>query len=144
MVDDALFSSTKKNWGTPQELFDSLNAEFNFDLDAAASPENTKCQRYLTKKDDALSCDWPGKTIFLNPPYGRKESKIWVKKAWEESRKGKTVVCLLPSRTDTSWFHDFVYNKAETRFLRGRLKFEGAKDGAPFPSMVVIFRGELK
>lgn len=134
------YSSKKMDWETPQDFFDKLNAEFNFTLDAAASHENKKCPKYFTKDDDGLSLDWRGETVWLNPPYGRELPK-WVEKAYEESRKkNTTVVMLIPSRTDTRYFHDYIYGKAEIRFVKGRLKFVGAKDAAPFPSMVVIYR----
>lgn len=140
MVDAVLYSSKSEEWETPQDLFDQLNAQFSFTLDAAATAENTKCEEFLTREDDALaeSTNWPG-VVWLNPPYGRGLYK-WIEKAWWECLGGSTVVMLLPSRTDTQWFHDFIYNKAEVIFLRGRLKFSGNKNAAPFPSMIVVFR----
>lgn len=140
MVDAVLYSSKSEEWETPQDLFDQLNAQFSFTLDAAATAENAKCEEFLTREDDALaeSTNWPG-TVWLNPPYGR-GLYSWIEKAWWECMGGSTVVMLLPSRTDTQWFHDFIYNKAEVIFLRGRLKFSGNKNAAPFPSMIVVFR----
>lgn len=135
-----MFSSKTDEWSTPQEFFDKLNAEFGFTLDPCATHENAKCEKYYTKEDDGLKQDWSGETVFCNPPYGR-VIKHWVKKCYEESRKeNTTVVMLIPARTDTSYFHDYIYNKAkEIRFIRGRLKFGNAKNSAPFPSIVVVF-----
>jgi phage N-6-adenine-methyltransferase len=140
MNTSVMFSSETDMWATPQEFFTELDQEFNFTLDPCASPENAKCAKYFTVEDDGLRQDWAGHTVFCNPPYGRQIGK-WVKKCYEESRKpGTTVVMLIPARTDTSYFHDYVYNKArEIRFIRGRLKFGNSKNSAPFPSMVVIF-----
>jgi site-specific DNA-methyltransferase (adenine-specific) len=104
-----------------------------------ASRENAKCQRYYTKEKNGLAQDWSNEVVFMNPPYGR-AIIYWMKKAYEESTKGATVVCLVPCRTDTRWFHDWVYGKAELRFVRGRLKFNG-KGSAPFPSLIAIYRG---
>lgn len=138
-----MFSSKTDMWATPQEFFDRLNAEFNFTLDPCACPENRKCQKFFTKEENGLSKDWGGERVFCNPPYGRGITEKWVQKAYMESRKPNTlIVCLLPARTDTRWFHDFVLNKAEVRFVRGRLKFGAGKDAAPFPSIVVIYGGK--
>lgn len=135
-----MFSSKTDEWSTPQDFFNELNKEFNFTLDPCATPENAKCEKYYTKEDDGLKQDWSGETVFCNPPYGR-AIKDWVKKCYAESKKpNTTVVMLIPARTDTSYFHDYIYHKAkEIRFIRGRLKFGNAKNSAPFPSMVVIF-----
>lgn len=140
MNKEVMFSSKKNEWETPQELFNKLNKEFSFTLDPCATPENAKCKKYYTIKENGLEQNWQGETVFCNPPYGR-TIKTWVKKCYEESKKHNTiVVMLIPARTDTSYFHDFIYNKAkEIRFLRGRLKFGNSKNSAPFPSMVVIF-----
>lgn len=127
-------------WETPRALFDELNAEYHFTLDPCATPENAKCENYFTEQDDGLSKNWGGQSVFCNPPYGL-ELRKWVKKAWEEAQKpGTTVVLLIPARTDTGWFHDYCL-RGKVRFLRGRLKFGGAKNNAPFPSMVVTFDG---
>lgn len=134
-----LFSSDKMDWETPQKLFDELNAEFNFNCDVAASKENTKCYLYFDKDDDGLKQSWL-KTNWCNPPYGSEIGK-WVEKAHYESFNGNTTVMLIPARTDTKYFHDYIYNKHEIRFLKGRLKFSNSKNSAPFPSMIVIFRG---
>ena len=141
-VNEALFSSERQDWETPEQLFNELDREFKFDIDVCASASNKKCSNYFDISVDGLKQDWQG-VCWMNPPYGRGVDK-WVEKAYNESQKGATVVCLLPARTDTRWFHSFVYNKAEIRFLKGRLKFVGAESSAPFPSMVVIFRKEDK
>ena len=137
-----MFTSNTDMWETPQALFDELDKEFHFTLDVCAVPENAKCERYFTPAQNGLKQDWNtgGGTIYMNPPYGR-EIGLWVRKAAESN---VTAVCLLPARTDTAWFHDYIYGKAEIRFIRGRLKFGNSKNSAPFPSMIVIFRGEHK
>lgn len=129
------FSSKTDEWSTPQDLFDKLDAEFHFDLDPCATKENAKCELFYTKEDNGLSKDWSGHTVFMNPPYG-KEIRKWVQKA---KQSNATVVCLVPARTDTFWWHEYVIG-AEVRFIRGRLKFGGSEDSAPFPSAIVIFR----
>lgn len=140
-MNDVLFSSKETEWETPQDFFDALDAEFHFTLDSCASVTNHKCDKYFTKDENGLLQDWSGETVFCNPPYG-KDIRHWVEKCYLESVKNKiTIVMLIPARTDTRWFHDFVYHKAEIRFVKGRLKFGGAKNSAPFPSMVVIYRG---
>jgi len=134
-LNPVLFSSESEEWATPQDFFDALNAEFNFTLDPCATPENAKCAKYFTRSDNGLAQSWDGEVVFCNPPYGREISK-WVEKA---ARTRGTVVMLIPARTDTKYFHDYIYHKAEIRFVRGRLKFGYALNSAPFPSMVVIF-----
>lgn len=131
------YSSLSNEWSTPQAFYDELNKEFNFTLDPCADATNHKCPKYYTQADDGLSKSWNNETVFCNPPYGR-EIKHWVKKASEIV--GGVVVMLIPARTDTTYFHDYIYGKAEIRFVRGRLKFGDGKGSAPFPSMVVIFR----
>ena len=135
-----LFSSRTDEWATPISLFAKLDAEFHFNLDPCANEANHKCADYFTQKDDGLTKDWGGRRVFCNPPYGREIGK-WVKKCYEESQKPDTlVVMLIPARTDTAYFHDFIYGKArEIRFLRGRLHFNESKSAAPFPSMIVVF-----
>jgi site-specific DNA-methyltransferase (adenine-specific) len=143
MNTDVMFSSATDNWSTPQDFFDKLNDEFHFTLDVCADETNHKCEHYYTKEIDGLSRPWIG-TIWCNPPYGRKISE-WVRRAYLSSHIGSaTVVMLLPARTDTRWFHDYIYNKSNTeiRFIKGRLKFGGCKNSAPFPSMIVIFRSK--
>lgn len=133
------FSSKDQTWETPQDFFDKLNKEFNFTLDPCCTKETAKCKKYFTPEDDGLSKSWDGETVFMNPPYGR-AIKDWIKKASEI--KNGTVVCLIPSRTDTKYFHEYLYQKenVELRFLKGRLKFGGAKNSAPFPSLLAIIR----
>jgi site-specific DNA-methyltransferase (adenine-specific) len=135
-MNKGLFTSNTPEWETPQELFDELDREFNFEVDVCATKENAKCKKYYTKKDDGLFKGWYG-NVWCNPPYGREIGK-WVARAFLHSHKG-VIVMLLPARTDTKWFHDYIYNKAEIRFLKGRVKFSG-KGPAPFPSMIVVFR----
>ena len=134
-----IFSSRSDEWSTPQDFYDKLNEEFHFTLDVCATPENAKCVEFFTKEQDGLKQGWTD-VCWMNPPYGR-QIGLWVKKALESAWGGATVVCLLPSRTDTSWWHSYVIpHAAEVRFLKGRLKFGGSKNSAPFPSAVVIFR----
>ncbi len=138
MNTDLMFSSKTPEWATPQAFFDELDKEFHFTLDPCATKENAKCKKFYTKKDDGLKQDWDNEKVFCNPPYGREIGK-WVKKA-SETKGGGLVVMLLPARTDTKYFHEYIYHKAEIRFIKGRLKFGNAKQSAPFPSMVVIFK----
>ena len=142
MINEAMFTSKTNEWATPQAFFDELDKEFNFTLDPCATPQNAKCARYFTKEIDGLSQSWRGEIVFCNPPYGRDLSK-WVAKAYTETLSGATlVVMLIPARTDTSYFHDYIYKKHEVRFIRGRLHFNESKGAAPFPSMVVVMRGQ--
>lgn len=137
MAKNVHFSSETPEWATPPDFFRELDEEFGFTLDPCATAANTKCSRFFTIESDGLSQSWKGAVVFMNPPYGRGIG-AWVRKAWEESVHA-TVVCLLPARTDTAWWHDYAMN-GEIRFLRGRLKFGGSKNSAPFPSAVVVFR----
>lgn len=137
----ALLSSASDDWETPQDFFDKLNRVFRFTLDACATHDNAKCERFYTPEQDGLSCLWDG-VVWCNPPYGRTVGK-WGKKAYDAARGGATVVMLLPARTDTKWFHDYIYCKSEIHFVRGRLRFGASKNAAPFPSMVVVFRPEV-
>ena len=147
------FSSKDQTWETPQHLFDNLNAEFNFTLDVAAADNTAKCANYYTIEDDALSKDWKGEVCWMNPPYGR-EIKFWIKKAYEESKEGAKVVALIPYRPDTRYWFDYIWlpitvdnliyatetrPNVEVRALKGRLKFGGAPNSAPFPSAIIIF-----
>ena len=138
------FRSRSDMWVTPQDLFEELNAEFHFDLDVSALPENAKCKRFFTPKDDGLKQEWTG-TCWMNPPYGRTVGK-WIEKArFSAEENGTTVVCLLPARTDTTWWHEqiapYLGERVEARFLKGRLKFGDQDNSAPFPSVIVIFHG---
>ena len=137
MKNDYMFSSKTDMWATPQDLFDRLNAEYNFRLDVCATKENAKCDLFYTKEDDGLTKSWDT-VCWMNPPYGR-EIAHWVKKAYESSLAGATVVCLLPARTDTRWWHDYCM-KGQITFIKGRLKFGGSKTNAPFPSALVVFK----
>lgn len=137
----AAFSSNKMDWETPQKLFDDLNKKYHFTLDPCSTDSNAKCELHFTERENGLAQDWSGNRVFCNPPYGREIAK-WVEKAYTESQKGVFIVMLVPARTDTKWFHNFVYHKAKIEFLKGRLKFESngvASQGAPFPSMLVIY-----
>ena len=138
-LNPALFSSERGDWETPKKIFDTLNEEFHFTLDAAADSNNAKCVRYFDKAADGLRQKWNG-VVWLNPPYGR-GLEDWICKAIKETLNGVTTVMLLPARTSNDWFHRYLYNRYEIRFLRGRLKFVGAESSAPFASMVVIFKG---
>lgn len=149
-MNKALLSSQKMDYCTPQDFFDRLDAEFHFSLDAAATKKSAKCTAYYTPKADGLKRPWGiagDGAVFCNPPYGREIGK-WVRKAFEEAQRGVTIVLLIPARTDTAYFHKYIYGKAEIRFIRGRLHFtdENGKSypPAPFPSMVVIYNGEKK
>lgn len=139
MNQKVMFSSKSELWETPQEFFDELNREFGFQTDVCASPENAKCEAFYTQEQDGLSQERTG-ICWCNPPYGRQIGK-WVGKAAESEA---VVVMLLPARTDTKWFHDYILPKAEIRFIKGRLKFGESKNSAPFPSMICIFRNEVK
>lgn len=146
---DVHFSSGKDDWETPADLFQSYNRDYNFILDAAANQENHKCARWFGpggEKEDALSVKWPldEGNIWLNPPYGKIQKKFVYKvleQIWLPKNYGKgNVVVLLPARTDTKLFHEVIRpHGKEIEFLKGRVKFVGAKAGAPFPSMIVIF-----
>lgn len=134
MKSDIVFSSQSDEWETPQGLYNELNAEFNFNLDPCATKETAKCANWYSKEQDGLKMEWGG-VLFVNPPYS--QIKNWVAKA---ANSKATVVMLIPARTDTRWFHEFIYHKTEIRFIKGRLKFSNSKNSAPFPSMIVIFR----
>jgi len=134
------FSSVAQDWETPQFIYDSLAAEFGFTVDACADSHNTKCKRFWSESDNGMAQDWSDEIVWMNPPYNRVEQ--WMQKAWQESRRGATVVCLVPARTDSIWWHRYAM-KGEIRLFTQRLKFKkGGKrsDVAPFPSSLVIFR----
>lgn len=133
-----LMSSKTDDWSTPQAFFDELHREFGFTVDVCASDDNAKCERYFTKSDDGLQREWYG-VCWMNPPYGKEIGK-WVEKAYKASLAGVTVVCLLPARTDTRWFHSYCLH-GELRWVKGRLRFGNHKNPATFPSVVCIFRG---
>lgn len=144
----AMISSRSVVWETPQDFFNALNTEFGFTLDVCALPSNAKCPRYFTPEDDGLAQDWAPEICWMNPPYGPHITGRWMAKALAESRRGATVVCLVPARTDTRWWHDTA-TRGEVRFVKGRLKFRHGTDASPkwsavFPSAVIIFRPETK
>jgi phage N-6-adenine-methyltransferase len=137
-INTGLFTSNTPEWETPQWLFNELNAEFGFTLDVCATADNAKCTNYYTPEQDGLSREWCG-ICWMNPPYGR-QIGAWIRKAYESAQADiAIVVCLVPARTDTAWWHDYCM-RGEIRYLRGRLKFGNAKHNAPFPSAIVIFR----
>jgi site-specific DNA-methyltransferase (adenine-specific) len=136
---ELMFSSATPEWETPQDFFDTLNAEFHFTLDPCSTDENAKCEKHYTKEQDGLVQDWTGERVFCNPPYGREMPK-WIEKCYRHKLGGGIAVMLIPARTDTKAFHEYIYGKAEIRFIKGRLKFGGSQNSAPFPSMVVVFR----
>lgn len=140
-INKALFSSKTDEWATPQGLFDEWNEAYQFELDVCATAENAKCKDFFTKEQNGLAQDWYGKRCWMNPPYG-KDIGLWLDKASKTARPVWPVVCLLPARTDVKWFHQYCYNKpnVEIHFLKGRLKFGGSKNSAPFPSMIAVFR----
>jgi phage N-6-adenine-methyltransferase len=137
MLNAGMMSSETDQWATPYAFFAALDSEFGFETDVCALPENAKCPRYFTPEDDGLSREWSG-VCWMNPPYGKAIGR-WMRKAFEASRLGATVVCLVPARTDAGWWHRYAM-RGEIRFVRGRLKFGGGENSAPFPSAVVIFR----
>lgn len=141
MMTKGMYSSSSSDWETPQEFFDLLDSEFHFTLDVCASFENHKCKKFFTVFEDGLSQDWKKNICWMNPPYGREIGK-WLRKAVKSMEQGACVVSLLPSRTDTKWWHEYVMKSAtQIRFLKGRLKFGDSENSSPFPSVVVIFDG---
>ncbi|MGG4028671.1 DNA N-6-adenine-methyltransferase [Bacillus subtilis] len=137
-----MFSSETDLWATPQYFFDRLDREFNFTLDPCSNGINNKCEKFFTAEENGLLQNWQGNAVFMNPPYGRVIGD-WVKKAYEEGLKEKTsVVALIPARTDTKYWHEYVMNAKEIRFVKGRIKFGDSSNSAPFPSAVVIFDGK--
>lgn len=137
----AMFSSATTEWATPKSLFEKLNAEFHFDVDVCAREHNAKCERYFTPEMDGLAQEWKG-VCWMNPPYGD-EIGLWMAKAFHSANAGSArVVCLVPARTDTQWWHQYAMRSSEIRFVTGRIQFVGLSDnGAPFPSAIVIFDG---
>ena len=138
---DVHFSSESNEWGTPQDLYNELDEQYGFTLDPCATKENAKCDKYYTKADDGLTKDWSNEVVFMNPPYGR-EIGLWIEKAYKESLKGAIVVCLIPARTDTKYWHNFIFKYAkQILFIKGRISFINGnkKAPAPFPSAIVEF-----
>lgn len=138
-----MVSSKTNEWATPQSLFDRLNADFNFTLDPCATATNHKCEKYFTLEDDGLSKSWANETVFMNPPYGG-HTREWLEKAEKERNSGATVVCLIVSATDRTYWHDIIQNADEIWFMRGRVKFGGQKTTAPFASAIIVFRPDSK
>jgi site-specific DNA-methyltransferase (adenine-specific) len=138
-LNNGLFTGRTDDWATPQPLFDMLNSEFGFTLDPCASANNHKCARFFTESDNGLLQSWACETVWMNPPYGTAIGE-WMKKAYMESRRGATVVCLIPARTDTRYWHSYAMRAHEIRFIKGRVTFGDAISNAPFPSALVIFR----
>jgi phage N-6-adenine-methyltransferase len=148
-ITKGMFSSKTDEWATPPYVFDKLNDEFKFTLDPCATDQNHKCQKYFTKDKNGLKQLWGNHRVFMNPPYGR-DITLWMRKAYEESLRGAMVVCLIPARTDTAWWHDYSM-KGEIRFVRGRIGFIKNDDGgkpsvakAPFPSAIIVFGNEKR
>ncbi|MBX9348755.1 phage N-6-adenine-methyltransferase [Chromobacterium vaccinii] len=133
------FSSKTDEWPTPQALFDQLHAEFGFTLDVCATAENAKCAKFFTREQDGLAQDWSQDVVWMNPPFGH-QIKLWMAKAYRSSIDGALVVCLVPARTDTRWFHRHALKAAEIRALDKRLRFDGAKAKAPFPAVLVVYK----
>lgn len=135
-------SSKDMTWATPAEWFRYLDLEFGFTLDPCCHHETAKCEKHFTPDEDGLSQSWADERVFMNPPYGREIGK-WMKKAYEECRNNHAlVVCFVPARVDTQWWHEFA-DKGEVRFPKGRVKFQGADASAPFPVAIVIFRPKV-
>ena len=138
-INNVHFSSKSDLWATPQNFFNKYNDVYNFEIDVCANLQNAKCKIYFDIEQNGLNQEWIGR-CWMNPPYGRDISK-WMKKAYESSLLGAVVVCLVPSRTDTKWWHDYAM-KGNIEFIKGRLKFGGHNNSAPFPSAIVVFNGD--
>jgi phage N-6-adenine-methyltransferase len=138
-ISTVLYSSTSHEWSTPRGLFAQLHRLYRFTLDPCATPDNATCPLYFTKKQDGLKQHWGRHRVFCNPPYGRGVTEAWVRKCFEASQAGALVVLLVPARTDTKWFHDWVEGKAKVQFLPGRMRFGNARNSAPFPSMLAVY-----
>jgi phage N-6-adenine-methyltransferase len=148
MKNAALFTSDRQDWETPPDLFKRYDDKYRFTLDVCATPENAKCREFISPEVNGLLWDWTEYRCWMNPPYGR-EIGQWVRKAYIESTKGAFVVALLPARTDTAWWHNWVIGPnpqhpyAQVEYLRGRIKFVGAKSTAPFPNAIAVY-GEIR
>lgn len=139
---EVMTRSDKMTWETPDKWFEYLDLEFGFTLDPCCVSETAKCKKYYTLKDNGLYQSWAEERVFMNPPYGREIPK-WMEKAYKESREnGALVVCFVPARVDTNWWHQYA-TKGEIRFPKGRVKFKGAKTSAPFPIAIIIFRPKI-
>lgn len=145
MIQKGMMTSDSSEWSTPQALFDMLDMEFHFTLDPCCTHENAKCKKHYTMAENGLSQPWAGERVFMNPPYGY-QIVDWLRKAYESALIAEVVVCLIPARTDTGWWHNYCM-KGNIRFLRGRVSFvraDGFAGPAPFPSAIVIFRRKAK
>jgi phage N-6-adenine-methyltransferase len=142
-LSNGLFTSRTEEWETPLYVFKAIDMEFRFQVDVCASLENTKCKIFFDKNVDGLKQEWSPFRCWMNPPYGKNISK-WMKKAFHESEHGALVVCLIPCRTDTRWWHDWVMKAGEIRFIAGRISFGNGKQSAPFPSCIVVYYPELE
>lgn len=139
MIQKDMYSRKSDEWETPDAFFQDLDKEFHFNLDACATEENHKCERYFTIEQDGLSQNWGGCCVWCNPPYSN--VKAWIRKCYYEGHKpNTTVVALVFARTDTKWWWNYVQHKCEVRLIKGRIKF-GGKANAPFPSALCIYRG---
>lgn len=137
-MNKALFTSNTDEWSTPQDFYDELDKEFGFSLDPCCLPSSAKCKNFFTPEENGLEQDWSEHVVFMNPPYGA-GIKAWMAKACEEWKKGATVVCLVPARTDTQWWWRHVMDHGhEVRFVEGRLRFGGSTASAPFPSAIIV------
>lgn len=137
MNNQLFFSSNDQTWETPIQLFNKLNTEFNFTVDVCAGVFTFKCKNFYTETENGLEQDWSNDICWMNPPYD--QCALWLKKAYEESLRGATVVALIPARTDTKYWHDYCMNASEIRFIKGRLKFGSSTNSAPFPSAIIVF-----
>lgn len=138
---EVMTSSKDMTWATPQKWFDYLDLEFGFTLDPCCWPETAKCKKFFTPETDGLAQSWADERVFMNPPYGR-HIGAWMKKAYESARDdGALVVCFVPARVDTDWWHRYAAKATDIRFPKGRVTFVGAQSAAPFPVAIVIFRG---
>lgn len=139
-MNPGMYTSDDDAWATPQDIFDKLNKLFGpFDLDPAASSSNAKCEKYYTRLDSGLRASWYGHSVFLNPPYGR-DIHRWMRKCSMERFSCKVIVALIPGRTDARWFQEYVLSHvSELYFVRGRIKFEGSFNSAPFPSIIAVY-----
>lgn len=138
-ITPVLYSSATDEWPTPPAFFAQLDRRYRFTLDPCATSDNAKCPLYFTREQDGLKQDWGTHRVFCNPPYGRRTIGAWVRKCFESSQGGALVVLLVPARTDTRWYHDWIEGKADIKFIRGRLRFGNADASAPFPSMLAVY-----
>lgn len=129
-----------ESWETPAHIFEPLDEEFGFTLDAAASADNRKCPHYFSVDEDGLACEWGRHVVWLNPPYGDANLRRWIKKAYDSAQAGATVVCFVPVNASSVWWTEYAPKASEIRWVRGRVRFVGAASTAPFASCLLIFR----